>query len=563
VEIETIKILCPLFLNNKFALSQEVMLDKTKAFLSDKRTSVISILIAIAARIALQLYFFDIGGDRSFQLVAAKSFIEGHNFSIPQVLPDNLYKQVYRPVIGWPPGYSLFLSLLFFISNKNIITAAIAFEILTAVLFIIFLRMLLKLLNQPVWVLNAYTLLSGFFIYDFAAASTTDFHSLTFFVFGIYCLFFFIKSNTITPLFGVLIGVILFLCPLTRYMYTPVVLIPPLYLLWTGYTEKNKRFVAGGFYCLVTLIFLLGGFYLFQYDLTGSASYIIPSKKGFYPSNLLRTSPVMFSAFMNLQVFCIALHSLFGFDYVRQIETIWHVHLIPFAAVLIYVTIYLIGRIKRKRTIVEHYVYLGLLSSLCIIFLLVYLSLRNAAILTVTYPIWTFVEEPRYYAFVLLFIHQLVFIFLFNPTKRTSNLQKIFTVTFALLLGFQLLHGGYLITKKLIAEHHDFTIRKSSKATNQFFTISLDSLQHQHPQKKVVAVSNDRTFQNLAALKEYNALYEVGYLNDTARVKSNKNIVFLVVLQGPVRSFFKNFLQLSNTRFIGSVGRYYFYTLET
>jgi hypothetical protein len=536
------------------------MREKLINILSQRQMSIAIILLAIGARIALQVYFFDISGDRSFQLVAAKSFVEGHGFAIPQVLPDNPTHQIYRPLVGWPPGYSLFISPLYFLCNKNIIAAAFFFEILCAVLFIIVLRKILLLLNTPLWLVNIHTILTGFFIYDFTKRSTSDFSSLTFFLLAIYFLLVFIK-RTKRPPFGIFIGLLLFLCAVMRYMYAPIVLPAAFYLLWTGYSERIKILITGGCYCVLTLFFLLACLYFYQYNFTGSAVYITPSEKGFYPSNLLHIAPVLFSPFLNIEVLAIALNSLFGFGYGRQIELIGYIHLLPFAVLLIGCVVYLLRRIKNNRSLTGHYLYLGLLCSVSTVFLLLFLSVRNAPILNLGYP-WTFVEDARYYAFLIVFIHQLLFLFLRNCSKKTNGILKAIALSLAILLGLQTVHGFYFVAKKLIYETSDFTARKNDEATDKFFYTSLDRLQQSHPAKTIITISNDPTFQNLAALKGHSASYETSFINDPSKLKAG-NVMLLVVLRHEVLNQYSGFLQLANTRLIGSVGSYNFYTFET
>ena len=538
-----------------------MLLNKPKRILSDKKVSILIVVLAIAARIALQLYFFDVSGDRSFQLAATKSFVEGHGFSLPQVLPNDLHKKVYLPLVGWPPGYSIFLSPLYFVFNRNIVAAAIAFEVFTSILFVFFSAKLLQLLNLPSWLVALYTLTLGFFIYDFASASSTDFQSLTFFLIGIYYSMLFIKKEK-PPLFGSAIAIILFLPALTRYMYASAVLIPPLYLLWTGYVEKNKRLIRGSFYCFVTLISLLTCLFVYQHYYTGSAVYLGSPHRGFYPSHLLRIHPFLFSPFLNIQIFCTGLHSLFGFDYVKEVDIIRYIHLIPFVATLFSAAIYFVHNLNNKKILSEHFVYIGLLSCFNIIFLLIFLSVTNAPEHKVSNFIWTYVEEPRYYAFVTLFIQQLVFIFLFNKKQKRKFVLKIFTAICAVLLTIQVLHGIYFVGKKLTTENHDFTIKKQQEAAQAFFYASLDSLQNHHPNKQVVSISNDITFQNLGTLKDYSGLYKVDSIDRLTSLNST-DVIFLVVLPDDVRQRHETFLQQPYLKFIGAVGGYYFYTLQT
>jgi hypothetical protein len=69
--------------------------------------------MAIASRIAMQIYFLNIGGDKAYQLVATKNFMSGNGFTINQVFASDLSAEQFLPLVGWPPGYPLLLSPFF------------------------------------------------------------------------------------------------------------------------------------------------------------------------------------------------------------------------------------------------------------------------------------------------------------------------------------------------------------------------------------------------------------------------------------------------------------------
>lgn len=539
-------------------MHSSITFSKLKKILSGNKTGIVIILFSMLARIFLQLYFFNISGDRSFQLVAVKSFFEGHGFSILQVLPHNIDKQIYSPVVGWPPGYSIFLLPFYFVCGKNVITAAIFFEVISSIAFIVITRRLLQLLNVQAWLVNISTLISGFFIYDFTTASSSDFCTLILFLFSIYCTLIFLKKEK-SPAFGFVIAVMLFSCALTRYMYVPIVLPLALYLLYLGYLQKDKRIIKGGLYCVILLTLLLGFLFFYQKQVTGSATYIMATKKGFFPANLLQTNSILFTPFVDIQFLCSSLSIIFNWNYVKQVEIIQLVHLLPYTIVLVYSVIFLIKKMKPKKSLRDHFVYSGVLCSLSIVALLGFLSLTNKSI---DYNFWTFVHEPRYYAFIVVFIHQLLFIYLFNERIKINDSYKTFKIIVIVLLSLQVLHGFYFVSSKLISERNNFTVHKEFSEAEQFFYTSLDSLKKMHPNKEVIVTSSNSTFQNLAVLKGYRGMYQAKAINNPSSLSPFKNKVFLVVLKGETLPEYKKFLQLAAIKQAGRVGWYYFYVLE-
>ncbi|HWJ90194.1 MAG TPA: hypothetical protein VNR87_03740, partial [Flavisolibacter sp.] len=408
------------------------------ALLSSPWASALVLITAIGARCLMQVYFFDYTGDRSYQLVAAHNFMEGHGLSIGQVFASDLQQTVFKPLIGWPPGYSVFLSVFLFITNNNFYLASLLLDLVCAALFVIYARKILQLCNLPAWMLNLYTLLTGFFIFDFAYASTTDFNTLAFFVIAIFYTLAFIQNNR-TPSFGIIIGLLLFLTPRFRYMYVALVIGIPAYLIVYGNGTNNRRVVRGGMYCGATLAVLLSALFIFQHYSTGASTYIIPSQKGFYPENIFRTYPVLLTPFVDFMFFCVSISKYFHADFVRLVDLIRLLHLAPFVLVFGWSLIYLWRKRFAARTASMHYLVLGLVCSLLNVLLLLYLSVRNAPILSITYPVWTFLEEARYYAFPVLFIQQMAFLIFFRSFGLLAGWKRRVAWVMAILLAIQLL----------------------------------------------------------------------------------------------------------------------------
>lgn len=80
----------------------------------NKSRLVIFILVFAASFVSrtwLTLRHMDLGSDKCYQLIAAKNMKEGNGYSICVQDADNLSETLYGPLSGWPPGYSLTISL--------------------------------------------------------------------------------------------------------------------------------------------------------------------------------------------------------------------------------------------------------------------------------------------------------------------------------------------------------------------------------------------------------------------------------------------------------------------
>src|SRR4030081_3234705 len=199
-----------------------------------KRLSILAIFIAAISRLVIQLYFFNYNDDRFLQLVATKNFIHGHGITLNRVFFENFSREFYIPLLGWPPGYTILLSPIALLTNGNVVLAAIIFDLVTVLIFILYSRKILVLLGLPERIVNLFTLVSGFFLYEFCLNPTTDLSALAFFICAIYMCLNFLKNDKKNSGYAVQIAVVNFLCPFLRYMFIPVSLIIPLYLLFIG-----------------------------------------------------------------------------------------------------------------------------------------------------------------------------------------------------------------------------------------------------------------------------------------------------------------------------------------
>ncbi|HWR32103.1 MAG TPA: hypothetical protein VN451_01145, partial [Chitinophagaceae bacterium] len=156
-----------------------------KKLLSQKQISVLIILLVIVARIIQLTFFYNMNVDGMYQVLAMQNFVDGHGISISHVQPADLSTIVYQPLINWPPGYSLLLSPFYVLFNHNAIAAGLIFEILAATMLIFTCRKILQLFETPLYLINLFTLLTGFFIYPFYFICSSDSGTITIFAVAI------------------------------------------------------------------------------------------------------------------------------------------------------------------------------------------------------------------------------------------------------------------------------------------------------------------------------------------------------------------------------------------
>jgi hypothetical protein len=245
-----------------------------------KVISWLCILISVSARIIIQNRFFVLQGDRAYQVVASRNLIKGHGLTTLQVFSNDVSVSKFLPIIGWPPGYSFFISPFILLFKNDIQTSILALDACTLLLFIIFTRKIVQEFT-PLWITNLYTLFTGFFFYDFTYFSTSDLTALVCYLIALYTTLQFIKKNKNSN-YGILIALLLFVCAFLRYMYLPIVFVVPLYLIINGHVTKNKRIFYGALKCFVGLSIAVISLLLFLKFYTGAPTYIPSSYKGFF-----------------------------------------------------------------------------------------------------------------------------------------------------------------------------------------------------------------------------------------------------------------------------------------
>ncbi len=92
--------------------------------------------------------FSNMIGDKSSQLLAAKNFLEGNGLTIKKVLLNDLSSEVFTPLGGMAPGYSVVVaSLLRWLFNGDYKTAALVFDLIAGItIFLVFTGAAVELL---------------------------------------------------------------------------------------------------------------------------------------------------------------------------------------------------------------------------------------------------------------------------------------------------------------------------------------------------------------------------------------------------------------------------------
>jgi hypothetical protein len=428
------------------------ILANCKNFLSCPSTGIVFLVIAIAVKILLQIFFFSMVDDKLVQLHAAENLLAGHGISISHVSPGDLSTEEFTPLVGWPPGYSVVLAPLLWIFNNDYKTAALVFDIACVFPFFFYLIRIVNFLNLQKWLKHLFILFAGFFFYPVNSSTSTDFISFICVLAGFYYLLLFMKSNKKSLRLVFLISLFLFLAGFFRYSYIPVAFCIPMLLGIAGLINKKWQWVKGCCQVGIVLGLMIFSLLIFQHYYTGSATYINTRETGFFPENFLKMYPVVPASFFDVEFFLLLFTKYLAANYFAAGNTMGYLGYILFVFLLVYGIRSFWKNKLRLQNDVDYFTYFGFGISLSICALLFYLSLRNSANMSPGYAPWTYLQEFRYFIFIVVFIQLISFVYLFNRFGELSRFWKITAVCCALLFVFQFSSGVYRVAKLIFSK---------------------------------------------------------------------------------------------------------------
>jgi len=531
--------------------------DKIKNLLSGKKVTIAIIALAITSRIIQLIFFYNIRVDGMYQVMAMQNFVHGHGISIGDVLPSGLSAVTYQPLVNWPPGYSLLLAPFYIIFGNNYIAAGITVDIIFAILLIFTCRNILKIVSTPLYLINLFTLFTGFFIYYFYFVASSDAIAISFFAIAINYTLLLLKKGKSS--FKIKAGIIipLFLCGLIKYLFIPVVFVVPLFLFLKGYSDKSKLLKRTGLLVLFTIGIGLAGLLVYQKLVSGSATYISEPARGFFPENLKSTYPFIPASFINPSSVGLLFPSnptIESSSY-RAFQVI---HLLLLIAVVIYAGIQLVRNGFRKLSINSSFFYLAFFLSLAITLLLTLLSIRVAKEENIPGHWWTYIEDPRYYGLVNVLLHLSVFVlYQYKSSKKYSGYLFYFLL---LLMLPEMFRGMVFDTKRVLLFNKESYSWQTEYRIQQY----ADAIIKKEQAGENVVVTGSSYYFNyrVSLFSHVPVMAQSGQVNDPALLHGSAKTLLLVILEEKDLGGYAAFLSSKEKKLAGYLNGFYFYTLH-
>ena len=558
--------------------------NKAKHFLSDKKVTIAIVALAIIGRVIQLIYFYNIRVDASFQVMGTQNFVYGHGITVSKVLPSDLSVIIYDPLINWPPGYSFLLAPFYILFNHNYIAAGLALDILSAITLILITRGILKILDTPVYLLNIYTLLNGFFIYYFYFIASSDPIAITFFLIAFYFTLLLIKSNqsalSLSPVHRIrgigrapragsqrlwtkkTIGIIvsLFICGLIKYLFIPIVFVIPLFLVLKGFADHNRIIKKAGFLTFLILGLSLAVVLTYQKYISGSATYISSPGRGFYAEHLLAAYPFVPASIIKPDSIALLFHQPGLETFVYHIFQ-W-IHLLFILFVLLYLVWKFIKQGFKGISVVDSFMYLSFFISLAITLLLMALSVRVAKEEIMTGVLWTYVEEPRYYGLPCVLFHMAVFVIYQYYRANHLRFLKFMLYFFILSLLPEMFRGIVFDIRRL----ENINKKEYSWQYENRFQKYADSIIENEKKKystnRVVVTGSSYYYNHRVILYSHvPVLHEVNKINDLSSLNTKTPVLLLIILLDKDLSGFKSFLSMKGKEVAGKFNGFSFYSV--
>ena len=528
------------------------MKSKFNSFTSFQNTpgfiSASCLVTAIVCRVINIFYFSHVGGDKVTIALFSKNFLEGKGFSIPQYFVADPETQINDPAPLWPPGYPLLLSGLLKLFNYNLYWATTTIDLIAAIALIFIIRNLCILLDFTGAAVNIATLVAGCFGYSFIDASqATDLVTLTLLFFGLYLVIRVLKKPEINIRHLIVTSFFLVLPLFFRYSYHLSVFFLPTCLFTTGWFLKNKTIFIKGRILLLGVILFYFLFVLLQLLISGSAFYVVPTEKGFFPNNLAHWAPFIPASFISMNFVYIKIFSPFlSLDVFSQV-----IEIINYILAIIFFSIFIRFIINLKKIPQPSIFQLFALVSVCmstgLLLTLAYIAVAYKEQVYHGVP-WSYLTQyPRYFGLITLLIQILFIGWCFSkkilPFK--NHLIRGLKYFLALLLVIELTHNFYF-NVRLLFKYRQFKQEHYWASRFDFIENIILTLIKNNPDKKILVASYTfPTAPHLATYYGQQGLVDGKTLNSVLPSVKNPSIL-LVHLPDDELPLFAEFFKKAN-----------------
>lgn len=410
-------------------------------YLSKNRTSLVILFFALAIllRSMMVSHYFDISGDKIYQVAAAQNISEGKGYTIPVVVPSNLDSSFNKHMGLWPAAFSYMLAPIISITGDPAFSCFLA-DLLNNAIFLLAIYWALSLLNIPFPLQMLILLFKATEINSAVQASVaTDYLALAIWLFII------LSATQIIYKGGRNMQFIFLICcvisPWIRYSNMPIYFIVPALMMVVGRYQHDRIVFRTGMLALLFSTLSIVALLYFNYSHIGSFFYVLETKRGFYPGNLLHLPPLVWMSLININFLLtqIELHSSFSYEFSSLVLRITGMALLVWIMISAYER-FRTSSIRHMDPLTCFFLLSGALS-LGTIGSLALLSITRSRLFNID-QYWTFIEEHRYLMIVTItLMFYIICRFVVNSTAGWLKYLILFIIL------SETLHGIWVIAK--------------------------------------------------------------------------------------------------------------------
>ncbi len=531
--------------------------------LQSRYASIVCIIFAFTNRIIFTTLYSSVGRDTKLQLNYAENFLAGKSLSVTKYFAADLDKPVNDAYQFFPPGFSFSIIPFLKLFNGDEFKAVLAFDIIAAIIFIISVRVLCKKIGLPVWINNILTLIAGCSQYSFFMSfSSTDTISISLVLFSLSMMIEFVNNKKSLPLVQVILCGLLFSLPaFFRYMYLPIAVIFPLFILFAGILAKNRQLKTNGFWLILSTAFFLVLPFAIASANSDNVIHVANSKQGIFFDHLSHWYPFLPASLINIDFIIQQIDAITGAGYSKIFLLMEIINVVLFFLLLFLFFRYLINNRKNK-SISRPFIFIvgGAIISIIIILMLGYLSLTSESEDWNGYK-WTYVHDWRYFAFFCVFIPVLFFTVVnFYSSRLKKRMIKILAFAFACCFAVEVLHGIYY-NIKIVTHHKDLTYIRDADMSYKRFPDLLAEIKKQNSDRQILVCSPEEFYLHTASQQGCKAIFDYSNVNKTDIRLSVKGLLVLV-LHPQDASMMKEYIEKNNPRLVSTINGTAFYTQE-
>jgi hypothetical protein len=537
------------------------LINKTISFLSSRKITFLIITMAVISRLIDLIYFYTIGFDASYQVIAMRNFISGDGITIAKAVPADISATIYEPLLNWPPGYSLLLAPFYLLSGYNYIIAGLALDIMAALTLIFMCRAVLKIVGVPLYFINLFTLFSGFYIYKFYQVASSDAIVMAIFLVAIYYTLQLFNQPQRWRGKAIILTACLFICSTLKYLFVPVVFVIPALLIVIGLADKKQVLKKAGLFCFLVLAVIIGGLLVWQQSLSNSLGYVSASARGFYPAHLLAAYPFIPAAFLQPgTVGTLVNQPSETADPLYRLFQLAHIALF---IGIIYYTLRLIVKNKFKGLGPgSFFYYLSFFLCLAITIVLAALSLRVGKEEIVPGYFWTYIEELRYYGLATILLHIGLFVAYTHYRPVVKWPRSAWTILLLLLVLPELCRGIIFDTHRLLQFRREEYTWQYEHRFQRYADDIIAKERTKHAFDRVVVTGSSHYMNNRVAVYSHAAvLTDNMSINDPGSINTSRPALLLVMLYEKQLAPWQPFIEAQRGEVAGYFGGLYFYTV--